>query len=167
MRNRSLRWVRWLFGWAALVVAGSLIIVRVDIAQRRDAFQTDARIAHRLLSQRATQHDAVLATLVLLNPAVDGRDQAEQHVSSVYPQVLAVLRRDQGQAWPDAALSVAEARSSQTRRAELASVDVPAHQYTLVHAGLPASFALRIDVLRMVPWEEWPIEKAGPVSVAL
>jgi hypothetical protein len=29
------------------------------LTQRQEIFETDARIAHRLLSQRAVQHDAV------------------------------------------------------------------------------------------------------------
>jgi signal transduction histidine kinase len=167
MRNEWLRRLRWLFGWVVLVVAGSLAIVRMDIAQRRDAFQTDARIAHRLLSQRAVQHDAILATLVLLSPAIDGRDQPEQRLSAVQPQVTAVLRRDPGQTWSDLALLSAHTRSQAAGRAELASVDVQAMQFTMVRAGEPSSFALVIDVRRMVPWDDWPIARAGPVSVML
>ena len=167
MREGWLNRSRWLIAWAGLVLAGSLAIVRVDITQRREAFETEARIAHRLLSQRAVQQDAILATLVLLQPVVDARVKAEQHLPAVYPQLSAVLRRDHGQDWSDNALRAAEARSLRTRQAELGSVDTTANQFVLVHAGQPASFALRIDVQRMVPWNEWPIEKDGPVSVAL
>lgn len=66
MRDVWRRRLPWLLGWVGLAVLGILLIVRIDIAQRREAFQTDARIAHRLLGQRAAQHDAILATLVLL-----------------------------------------------------------------------------------------------------
>ena len=45
----------WLLGWAALLLAGSLAIVRIDIAQRRSIFQDQARSAHRLFSQQAAQ----------------------------------------------------------------------------------------------------------------
>ena len=34
-------------------------------------------------------------------------------------------------------------------------------------ASEPASFALRIDLQRMVPWDEWPVERSGPVRVTL
>ena len=49
----------------ALVVAalGSAVLARLELAAIRDAFETDARIAHRLLSQRAVQQDAVMAML--------------------------------------------------------------------------------------------------------
>ncbi len=167
MRDEWLRRGRWFLVWVLLVVSGALAIVRVDIAQRRDAFQTDALIAHRLLSQRAVQHDAILATLVLLSPAIDGRDTPEQRLSAVQPQVAKVLRLDPGQAWPYAALRSAHARSHASGQAELAGVDAQALQFTLVRAGLPSSFALVIDVQRLVPWDNWPIARAGPVSVML
>ena len=167
MRDDRLRRVLWFFGGAAIVLAGALAIVRVDIAQRRDAFQTDARIAHRLLSQRAVQHDAILATLTLLGPALDKANRPEQHLSAAQPQVLAVWRRDPGQAWADPAMQRAQVNSQATGRPELAGVEVRSGQFTVVRAGEPFSFALLIDVGRMVPWEEWPIERAGPVSVVL
>ena len=58
------RGAAWLAAAALLVLLGAAAIVRWDIAARREAFAVDARIAHRLLSQRAAQLDAVLATLV-------------------------------------------------------------------------------------------------------
>ena len=164
---------RWLhrFGlhlsWLGLTMVGALVIVRVDIAQRREAFQTEARVAHRLLSQRAAQHDAVLATLVLLSPAIDRRHRPEQHLSSVQPQVVSVQRRDPGQTWSDPEVQSAEARSAAAGRAELARVDVHGRQFTVVRSGEDASFALLIDARRMVPWDEWPIQQDGPVRVVL
>lgn len=160
----------WVLGWAALSLADAATLVRVDIAQRRDAFETDARIAHRLLSQRAAQHDAILATLVLLAPAADptGRDALpEQRLPTLHPQVLAVQRRTDPQAWPDPALADADARSRAARTAVTASVDAGAGRFVLVLAGSPSSFALHVDANRMVPWETWPLERDGPVSAAL
>ncbi len=167
MGNDRLRRHAWLSVWAGLVVAGSLAIVRIDIAERREAFETDARIAHRLLSQRAVQHDAILATLVQLSPAFDGRNRPEQQLSAVQPQVTTVLRLDPGQTWPAPDLQRAQARSQATQRAELARVDMDARQFTIVRAGEPLSFALTVDVSRMVPWDEWPIRRGGPVRVVL
>ncbi|MCF8157030.1 MAG: two-component sensor histidine kinase, partial [Rhodoferax sp.] len=54
--------------WLGLSTVGCVLLARLELAQLRDAFETDARISHRLLSQRAVQHDAVLATLALLQP---------------------------------------------------------------------------------------------------
>ena len=157
----------WLLGGAALLLAGWLLIVRIDIAQRRDIFQDQGRIAHRLFSQQASQLDAVLATLVLLSPDAGGAAGPEQRLPALYPQVLAVLRHDAAQPWPDPALNEAEERSRATRHAALGPVDAPAARYVLVQAGEPLSFALHIDLQRMVPWAEWPLAQAGPVRVEL
>jgi signal transduction histidine kinase len=166
-RFRGPRVAAWLAAWLGLMLAGGAALVRWDIAERRAAFQADARVAHRLLSQRAVQHEAILATLALLHPAAEGADRPEQRLPAVYPQLQAVLRREPGQAWPEAALQEAETRSRQTGHAELAGVEVALGRYTVVQAGEPSSFALRIDVQRLVPWDAWPVQQAGPISVAL
>lgn len=165
----------WLLVWTGLVLAGSLVVVRMDIAQRREAFQAEARIAHRLLSQRMAQHEAVLATLVLLappppsssSPPLAPEARPEQRLVAFYPELLAVLRRDGGQSWPDESLREAEARSQASRHAEVASIDTAMGQVLLVLAGAPSSFALRISLERTVPWGEWPLRREGPVRVAL
>jgi signal transduction histidine kinase len=157
----------WAIGCGSLVAVGAFVIVRADIADRRAQFQADARIAHRLLSQRAAQHDAILATLSLLAPAVDARQQPEAGLPALYPQVLTVLRRTGPQPWADTELQDAEHRSRATGHAVLGPVDTKVGQYTLVRAGELDSFALRIDVARMVPWQEWPVQQEGAVRVAL
>ncbi len=167
MRDGWFARLRWPLGWLVLMLAGSLAMIRVDIAHRRDAFQSEARIAHRLLSQRASQHDTMLATLAMLSPSVDATGQVERQLASLYPQVLAILKRERGQDWPGVAERIAEVRSRVGGKSELGSVDTVANQFTLVHAGPSMSLALRIDVQRMVPWDEWPIAKSGPVSVSL
>ena len=86
--------LKWMIAWMLLVAAGEVVIVRMDIAQRRDGFQAEARMAHRLLSQRAAQHDAILATFTLLGPAMAAQGQPGQRLPAVYPQLLAVIRRD-------------------------------------------------------------------------
>lgn len=161
------RWP-WVAGGLLLTLLGAAAIVRADIAQRREAFAVDARVAHRLLSQVASQLDAVLATLVLLAP---GTGDADQRLPALLPAVLQVFRRDAGQAWPDAALAAAEARSralpASQRHAVLGSVDPQQHGYTVVLAGDPASYALRVDARRLVPAEGWPLAAQGPVRAAL
>lgn len=49
----------------------------------------------------------------------------------------------------------------------LAAIDVAAGHYDLVLAGSPASFALRIDLARWVPWADWPFERMGAVKADL
>ncbi len=113
-----------------LVLAGCVQLARLELAQLRETFEVDARISHRLLSQRAVQHEAVLATLALLQPAADpaSHEAAAQRLPSVYPQILGVLRREPATPWPSATLQVAEERSRQTRQAVLANPEFSAQQ---------------------------------------
>lgn len=166
MPQGSRRWGVWILAWCLLTALGSLALGRLALERLRDAFETDARIAHRLLSQRAVQHDAVLATLALLQPADAG--QPEQRLPSVYPQILGVQRRAGDAAWVDPQLRVAQALSAAVRRPVLANVDFMAGRYHLVLAAQPTSYALQIDLRAAVPWTEWPMApEASPVRVTL
>jgi signal transduction histidine kinase len=157
----------WIVAWAVLTAAGGVALAQWELARQRDAFETDARIAHRLLSQRAVQHEAVLATLALLQPAPEAAPP-EQRLPSVYPQIIEVQRRDADAAWPQEALRAAETLSQALRRPALAEVDFARGRYQLVLAGVPASFALRMDLRAVVPWDEWPMAvDASPVRVTL
>jgi CHASE1-domain containing sensor protein len=68
--------------WLLLTAAGCVGIARAALDTRQAAFETDARIAHRLLSQRVVEHDAILATLALLQP---GTRLATRRPSSACP----------------------------------------------------------------------------------
>lgn len=150
-----------------LTALGWLVLAGVEIANLRASFEPDARIVHRVLSQRAGQHDAILATLALLQPA-DAAGRAEQRLPALYPQILSVRRRPPEAAWEDPVLGAAEARSRQLRRPELADFDFAAGRYRVVLAAEPASFAATFDLQRVVPWDEWPMAAAtSPVAVAL
>ncbi|MEZ0308977.1 MAG: sensor histidine kinase [Ramlibacter sp.] len=167
MRNRPARYGAWIAAWFALTAACAVMVTRADLARLQADFETDARIVHRLLSQRVVQHDAMLATLALLQPAA-ANDPAEQRLSSVYPQVLAVQRRQSGAAWPDRALQAAETESRARKRPVLADADFASGRYRVVLAAEPASFALSLDLKAVVPWGEWPMDpKASRVQVAL
>ena len=54
--------------WALVACSGSVWLASTRLQQLHAAFETDARIVHRLLSQRVVQHDAVMSTLALLQP---------------------------------------------------------------------------------------------------
>ena len=163
--------ISWALAWALLTLAALAGAVRWDIAQRRDDFLTDARIAHRLLSQRAAQHEAILNTLVLLSPAAaasaPSADRPETRLVALYPQLLVVMRRLADETWPDLALLASETTSRASRHAAMVRFDGATGQYTLVMAGAPASFALRIDARQMLPWDTWPLARGGPVRVSL
>ncbi len=165
---KSVRW--WLAAWVVLTLAGGAVLARIERLELRDGFETNARIMHRLLSQRVVQHDAILATLALLQPGAEGPTEAapEQRLPALYPQILAVQRRERDAAWSDPALAAAELQSRQLRRATLAGLDFAAGRYRLLLAAQPASFALSIDLRAMVPWSEWPLDPAqSPIRVML
>ena len=164
----------WLWALAACIGAGWLATARLQ--QLQAAFETDARIVHRLLSQRVVQHDAIMATLTLLQPAAAAGDGSAAssplpRLPSVYPQILAVLQRTDHGGWPaalQAELSAAEAASRRSGHAAMAALDLAAGRYYLVLAGLPASYALHIDLRTTIPADEWPMDLAtSPVRVTL
>ena len=164
-------WIRryrlWIVAGLVASALGAAGLARLQLAQLRDAFETDARIAHRLLSQRLAQNDAVLATLALLQPQAQA-SAPEQRLVALYPQILGVQRRDRDAAWTDARLAAAETMSRAVRRPALAGVDLAGARYQLVLAAEPASFALRMDLRATVPWNEWPMAPdTSPVRVAL
>ena len=144
--------------WLAGFLAGVMVLVAQSIEWSRNAFETDARIAHRLLSQRAVQHEAVLATLSLMQPSVDER------LPAVYPQFLQMLRRGANQVWPGPQ-SLAAALSSAERirgKPQLALADLAAGRFWIVMPAadgvepLGSAYALEISLPLMVPWAEWP-----------
>ena len=169
------QWLRsqggWWLAWLVLTAAGAVWLARAELAQLQQDFETDARIAHRLMSQQVVQYDAVLATLALLEPGADA-GQPEQRLPSVYASILKVQRRARDEAWPDQkqadALAAAEARSRSQQRAELASLDLAHGRYQLVIGATPLSYALEIDLAGSVPWRDWPMNpQTSPVRVSL
>ena len=157
----------WALVWCVVSLVGALLLARLELAKLREAFDADARIAHRLLSQKVAQHDAVLSTLALLRPP-DESARPEQRLPSVYPQILSVQRRDRGTSWADEALRAAEVESRRLKHPALAEVNFGKARYHLVLGGEPTSYALLIDIRAMVPWSEWPmVADTSPVRVTL
>jgi signal transduction histidine kinase len=162
-RFHTLLWL----GAGLLAALGAGLLARAELQRQREAFDTDARIVHRLLSQRVVQHDAMLATLALLQPVRDG-EHAEQRLPAVFPQVLQARRRREGEAWPQASLTQAETTSRARRRAALGAVDLAQGRYELVTAAGSGAYALLIDLKQTVPWDEWPMKPdSSPVRVRL
>jgi signal transduction histidine kinase len=169
------QWLRtqggWWLAWLALTAVGAVWIARAELAQMHQDFETDVRIAHRLMSQQMVQYDAVLATLALLEPST-GADHPEQRLPSVYSSILRVQRRDRDEPWLDstqaAVLAAAEARSRSQQRADLATLDLAHGRYVLVIGATPFSYALDIDLAGSVPWRDWPMNpQRSPVRLSL
>ncbi|HET8748787.1 MAG TPA: ATP-binding protein [Ramlibacter sp.] len=153
--------------WLLLTAAGAAALARLELARLQDLFETDARIAHRVLSQRVVQHEAVLATVALLQPAA-GAEPVERRLPALYPQILSVQRRERDAGWNDPALAAAEARSRAAGRPALADADFARGRYRVVLAAEPASFSAQFELQKVVPWNEWPMDPAtSPLRVAL
>lgn len=166
MLKRVLRLRGWLLCAVVLCVAGGWLLGQVAITQQREAFETDARIMHRVLSQRVVQHDAILATVSLLQAEQGG--ERELRLASVYPQILEIKRRTPDQAWDDPRFADAELRSRELRRPVLARADFAQGRYVLVLAGRPASHAMTVGLREMLPWAEWPTDPmSSPARVLL
>lgn len=167
MRSSLPKSLTWIATTAVVALAGCLYIGDRAITQIRDAFDTDARIMHRVLSQRAVQHDAILATLGLLQSPTD-TDDRERRLSSVYSQVISVAKRSGDSPWlateSVASLASAEVASRAARRPALGSVDYATGRFWLVRASPALSHALQIDMKSMVPWSEWPTAKDGAMD---
>ena len=113
----------WLLAWVVLSTLSGILIARTELARLQDAFDTNARIVHRLLRQQVVQHDAILATLALLHSGT-AADRPEQRLPALYTQIAAAAHRGHNDAWPTPSLTTAEAESGRRRRAALADVDV-------------------------------------------
>ncbi|TFY99082.1 sensor histidine kinase [Ramlibacter humi] len=156
----------WIAAWLLAAALGAWVLGVQERDRQRDAFENQARIAHRLLSQRASQHDAILGTLALLQPA-PGSDGLAR-LPALYPQVLAVKQLPAGQAWGEADLDAAQAESRRLHQPVLAREDLAHGRAWLLLAAEPASFALQVDLLAAVPWSEWPMSRdSSPVRVSL
>ncbi len=157
----------WLAAWALASLIGAAWLGNQELTRLNNTFSADIRIAHRLLSQRVVQQEAVLATLALLSGTEDSL-HPEQRLPALYPQILSVQRRDRTTPWAEAALTVAETESRRVGRAVLAMVDLPRGRYQLLQAAQPSSFAMLIDIQSMVPWSEWPMARdTSPVQLTL
>jgi signal transduction histidine kinase len=162
-RFYSLIWL----GAGVASVLGAGLLAQAELQREHDAFDTNARIVHRLLSQRVVPHDAVLATLSLLQPGNDP-ENAAQRLPAVFLQVRQAERRSAGQAWPRESLTQAEASSREQQRPALGQVDLALGRYELVTAAGSGAYALLIDLRQLVPWDEWPMSPASsPVQVQL
>jgi len=157
----------WLLAWIALSLLSGVFIARNELARQQDTFDTNARIVHRLLSQRVVQHDAILATLALLHGG-NTADRPEQRLPALYAQIASAMHRGPNEMWPTQALTDAEAESQRLKRAVLAEVDLQTGTYQMVLAGQPDNYALTISLRNMVPWTEWPMAaETSPVQVRL
>lgn len=132
-----------------LALAGGTALVRWDIAQRREAFATDARIAHRLLSQRAVEVEAVLATVALLDVPESAR------LPALHAAILRVVREPRPTDAAPSALPQLDAR------------ELPSGRVRLWLDGTAARHRMDLELARLVPTDTWPLAADGPVRAEL
>ena len=163
----------WVLAWALAAGCGAAWLAHGRLQSLREVFDTDARIAHRLLSQRMVQHDAVLGTLACCSRA--NPHPARPHGSSCRACIprcwMWRAAATAGQPWPETwppGMAEAERRSQASGQAELALADLVRGRLYLVQAGLPASYALLLDLRATIPADEWPLPPAtSPVRAWL
>jgi signal transduction histidine kinase len=163
----------WIAAWLALGTLGAVWLSKSELDTLRRKFEADSRIAHRLLTQRAVQHDTILATLAAgasaddVQCAADARNQ----ITRMYPQVVTVLCDGMQQAWAGVLSSTAASGFADGR---YWLVQDETHVHTMENrrkqadsapgTGLSRSrspgarrWALQVDILNMIPHGEWPL----------
>lgn len=166
-RGTHIKWVAAM--GATIALLGSAWLVHAEWTHQRNAFDTQARIVHRLLSQQMVQHEAVLATLALVPPTPD----AALPLTSVYPHIRSVqlhARAPTMSAEPASAPPAAQTampKPGPTPIPSPTSTLTPPHtrltatqwsagRYRLTTAGTQATVTLDIDLTQWVRPPEWP-----------
>ena len=161
------RHLPWLAGWLLLSAVGATWIVQTEFAQVRQTVEAQSRTVHRALSQRATQNDAVLVTLLTGRPTADGA-RPDTKPPAPYPHIVAVQTRSGEATWSQPSWGAAEAESRKLRRPVVADPNLARGRYQLILAGDASAQAVTVDLRGMIPWNEWPMAPdASPVRVVL
>jgi len=141
--------------WLLLLLLGVVGIALQDYTIQRDRFVQDTSIVHRMLSQKAVQHEAVLATLSALShpPA------PERLFPSLQPALpqLEAIGRLQGDTWhgsspSPAAMSGALEYARQTNHRVVFPGGDPA-TYWLVD---PSGWSILLNAEKLLPREDIP-----------
>ncbi|SCK09457.1 sensor histidine kinase [Vogesella sp. LIG4] len=162
MSPPSLR--RTLLYWLLASLLGAALLGYRALREQQDRFLQDSSIAHRLLSQKTVQHDAVLATLAQL----ESPPAPERLLSGLQPAMpqLRAIGRWQGGRWlgptpPPAGIADGIKLAAQQRRALPQAAG--AGRYWLLDAS---GWALLIDARHLLADSDWPPALAR-ISLAL
>lgn len=163
-RNHTIRWVA--AAGLMLALLGSAWLVHAEWTRLRGAFDTQARIIHRLLSQQMVQHEAVLATLALVPPSPD----VARPLAGLYPHITGVhlQRPDAVGLQTTSTAAAAHGTAATPPEAGLSAPRWSAGQYNLTLSGTQARVTLDIDLSRWPRPAEWPESTLGmPLAVSL
>lgn len=164
------RWWLPLASGLTLMLLYSAWLLLDSQASHAQTFETDSRILHRLLTQRAEQHEAIFAALLAAEATVAEQDQellqsfasALQHA---YPQVAGIERYRQGAdgqwqqiATEPAQAAVPAAALDSASSAGALSVLADAHGYFRLLRKSPTGsvHSVRIDTRHLLESEEMP-----------
>jgi C4-dicarboxylate-specific signal transduction histidine kinase len=175
-----------LLAWLLCSLLWGTWLIRAELQTTREEFETQSRILHRLLTQRAEQHEALFASLTALEPSLPQMPAAlaqrtlQSFIASViasYPQVTAVQRYRFDAAnrqWQtDAAAPLAEELSAALTLAarEGRAVLPDAAGFTVLRKGNQSVWSLHVRTDRLLGEDEQPtpgvslllVPDAGPV----
>jgi len=163
-RNHTIRWVA--AAGLMLALLGSAWLVHAEWTRLRGAFDTQARIIHRLLSQQMVQHEAVLATLALVPPSPD----VARPLAGLYPHITGVhLQRPAAASQHEASmLPPSHGTAATPPEAGLSAPSWSDGLYSLTLSGTQATVTLDIDLSHWPRPAEWPESTPGmPLAVSL
>lgn len=164
------RWWLPLAGGLALMLLYSTWLLLDSQASQAQSFETNSRILHRLLTQRAEQHEAIFAALLAAEATVAEQDQellqsfasALQHA---YPQVAAIERYRRNAAGQWQAMGAGQAQSAvpaatlnnvSSAGALTVAADTPGHFRLLRKSPAGSVHSIRINTQRLLEPEERP-----------
>jgi two-component system sensor kinase FixL len=80
--------------WLVLALVAGCVLAVVNYVRLRDAFDAEARTLHRVVSQRADQHDAHLTSLAAVlttsDPSSSSVRSVAEAVQRFYPRIIAI-----------------------------------------------------------------------------
>ncbi|MDA7086100.1 ATP-binding protein [Pseudomonas sp. SA3-5] len=167
-------WLAALLVWLGLSLGYAYWLLGEERVRTFEAFETQSRILHRLLTQRAEQHEAILAALVAAERSL-GTSTAlfESFAGSLqrsYPQIVGIERyrreptgrwtRNASQASPALAAVTLESLPALSGQARLwVLADDPEHYRLLRSSPTGTLYAIRIARARLLQPEELPAER--------
>ncbi|MCO5397560.1 sensor histidine kinase [Ralstonia soli] len=141
-----------LSAWLVLSLAGTALIVSRSVSEAYNRFFQDSSIAIRQLSQKAAQHEAILATLgatPLSAPPADMLDSLRERM----PQVTAIAFWKPGAGWQGEGGVMPTAALAHANNGKFALQFDGAQAYWLV---AESGWAVRVEPARMLDAGDWP-----------
>ncbi|MEC5386630.1 ATP-binding protein [Uliginosibacterium sp. H3] len=160
-----------LLAWSLCCLLWGAWLVRTELQTTREDFETQSRILHRLLTQRAEQHEALFASLTALEPSLPqmpealARSTLQSFIASIiasYPQVTAVQvwrfdaagRQWAGDKGVPVAAALAGALSLAARDGQAVLPD--AGGFTVLRRGNPSVWSLHVRADHLLGADEQP-----------